>query len=456
MFVSQLPALSATDLLLQIEQKTSRLAEDVGKAVVSISTERTEIIKEQDRSFGDEYYERFFQDFLYGKIAQRAYKKIGLGSGVIIDSQGHIITNEHIISNADKIIVTLTDGRQFQANIKGSNYATDLAIIKINAPDIHHAKIGNSDSIKPGQLAFALGNPFGFAVEKPEPSINFGIISALNQSLPKIAQSDRVYKKLIQTDAGINIGNSGGPLVNIHGEVIGINVAVYNASRGTNGIGFAIPSNSAKLILDNIIQGEEILYEWLGINIHDLNPALANYFGLSKPRGVLVAGVRPGSPAEKAGFEEKDIIFKFNREKVKNTLEFIDSIKKRKTGAKLKVKVIRRTIIRELNLTIGKRPTGINKNKQKKLSKTSGQLKKQNLNIPEWRGLEVKKEQGGITIVNVRQNSSAETGGLKQGDIINAVDAFEIKTLDDYKKAIDTASGNVLIKTQHGYLVITE
>jgi len=455
------------NLMLEIEQTLSQVSEQTGAAVVSISSERTTKVGRYFRSFGDDTFDQFLRDFFYGQMPEREYKNIGLGSGVIIDAAGYILTNEHVISKAEKITVTLADGRQFNARIKGADYRSDLAVIKIEAKDLPYANLGDSDKVKTGQWAIAIGNPFGFAVISPKPTITFGVISALHRSLPQTLHRERGYLDLIQTDAAINPGNSGGPLVNINGEVIGINVAIFSAGGGSDGIGFAIPINDAKLILDKLLKGEEILYGWLGIGIQDLNSALAEYFGLTKTEGVLISKVLPGSPAQRAGLKEKDIIVKFDHKKVENTLEFLKMVERSEVDQTTRIKVLRNKLLRDLDVKIGKRPTP----EDLELGRIPGQEDKmleQPSEIPlqQWRGIEVSaitpeiasnfnlETSNGVVVTDVKPDSAAEIAGIVAGDIITQINTIVINNVNDYKRAVYKTQGSALVKTRRGYFVL--
>lgn len=242
-----------------LENNFIKVAQEVGPGVVSISTEHTETITGGGLIpfFGvdDFFFDQFFKDF-FGEIPGGTFKQRGLGSGFVIHQEGYILTNQHVIQDADKITVTLPDGRRFDAKVKASDMRSDLAIIKIDAQDLPGVKLGNSDQVKIGQWAIAIGNPYGFAVGSAEPTVTVGIVSALNRSLPQQRREQRTYVDLIQTDAAINPGNSGGPLVNLKGEVIGINVAIFSPSGGSIGIGFAIPINKANEVLAKLMAGE--------------------------------------------------------------------------------------------------------------------------------------------------------------------------------------------------------
>ena len=289
-----------------------RIAQQVGPAVVSISTEQVERVRQYFRGHpffggqGSEPFDDFFRQF-YGDVPEREMRRFGLGSGVIIDERGLVLTNEHVVADAEKITVTLADGREFSGTVKGKDARSDLAVVTIDAKKLTAARLGDSASVQTGQWAVALGNPFGLITTGPsaralgaEPTLTVGVISALNRQLPRVSRYDRDYSDLIQTDAAINPGNSGGPLINLQGEVVGINVAILTSSRGFEGVGFAIPINKAKSILDALIQGKQVVYGWLGIQIQDITDDVAEYYALTERDGVLVYQVLPDSPPESA------------------------------------------------------------------------------------------------------------------------------------------------------------
>lgn len=450
-----------------IEDAVINVANTTGKAVVSISTEYTAKIRGTRRysfnypfgggesPFGeDEFFRKFFDDF-FGEIPDREYKQIGLGSGVIIDSEGYILTNEHVIDEADKITVTLSDGREFKGEVKGKDARSDLAIIKINAHNLPVASLGDSGSLKIGQWVVAIGNPFGFVMQNPEPTVTAGVISALHRSLGRTLSRDKDYNDLIQTDAAINPGNSGGPLVNLKGEIVGINVAIFSTSGGYQGIGFAIPINSAKRIISRLIEGKKILYGWLGVTVQDINDDLARHFGLSDKNGALVAKVLENSPAQKAGIKEGDIIRKFDERLINNVRELLSIVGVAEVGRKAKVLVIRDKRELTLEVEIGERP----ENLEKAESSISGNI---------WRGLEVEdlnsesarrfrvEEKRGVVVVNVLANSPADEAGIIPGDVILEINKQTVKNISDYEKIVNRLKGNVLIRTGRGYCVIKE
>lgn len=437
------------------EDAVTNVATTVGKAVVSISTEHTAKIRGSRRyyfnqpfgqsPFGeDETFRRFFNDF-FGEIPDREFKQRGLGTGVIINAEGYILTNEHVINDADKISVTLSDGRNFQAEIKGKDPRSDLAVIKINAKDLPVARLGDSDTLKIGQWVVAIGNPFGFAMQNPEPTVTAGVISALHRTLGRALAFDRDYNDLIQTDAAINPGNSGGPLVNLKGEIVGINVAIFSTSGGYQGVGFAIPVNNAKRILNRLIEGKKITYGWLGVTVQDLNDDLAQYFSLTDKTGVLVAKVMENSPAQKAGVKESDVIKQIDNQPVKNVKELLSIVGKSEVGRKVKMKVVRDKKEAVLDLEIAERPQNLQESSVSESGEVSGA----------WRGLKVEDKKGAV-IVDIEPNSPADEAGLIPGEVILEINKQPVKNIADYEKLTQGLKGDCLIRTNRGYFIVKE
>lgn len=447
----------------RIEDAVINVASITGKAVVSISTEHTTKIKGVRRYFNypfgespfgeDESLRRFFDEF-FGEMPEREYKQMGLGSGVIIDPEGYILTNEHVIDEADKIKVTLPDGREFKGEIKGRDIRSDLAIIKINAHNLPVASLGDSEGLKIGQWVIAIGNPFGFAMQNPEPTVTSGVISALHRSLGRVLSRDRDYGDLIQTDAAINPGNSGGPLVNLKGEVVGINVAIFSTSGGYQGIGFAIPINNAKRIVSRLIEGKKILYGWLGVTVQDLTDELAKYFGLPNKNGVLVAKALEGSPAQKAGIKESDVIKQFDGKPVNNVRELLSIVGKTEVGRKVKVAVTREKKDLILDVEIGERPENLEKISAEISGKWRG-LDTADINADTARRFKI-EEKRGVVVVDVESGSPADEAGLIPGDVILEMNKQPVRNLADYQKIIKGLKGECLVRTSRGYFVIKE
>lgn len=445
-----------------------KVADSIGPAVVSISTERTERIKVdpfpfrgEQSPFQDEFFDRFFKDFFRDFPEEYERKQAGLGSGVIVDKEGYILTNEHVVSGAEKITVTLSDGRKLEGTVKGSDTRSDLAIIQINARNLPVAVLGNSDYIQTGEWVVAIGNPFGYLVDSPQPTVTAGVVSALHRSLPSQKSG---YLDLIQTDAAINPGNSGGPLCDLEGKVIGINVAIFSTTGGYQGVGFAIPINLAKSVIGDLIKGKQIMYGWMGVVIQDMTEDLARYFGLPDQNGVLIAQVVENSPAYKAGLKEGDVIKKFDKKEIRSTKDIIMNVSRVPIGTKVEVSAVRDKNEMRFTVEIGRMPT------EEELARLQGMViePKEGVATEKWRGTEVSpiteevamrfkiRDREGVLIINIEKNSPAASANLKPGDIVKRINNFVIKTIEDYKKAVKDLKGDVLIYTDRGFTIVRE
>ena len=451
---------------LNLQDSFVKVSKEVGPAVVSISTEHVE--KYQTRyypflEFQDEFFNDFFNDFFVSG-PEKEFRKMGIGSGVIIDRQGYVLTNEHVVRGADKITVTLPDGREFDGRLRGSDLYSDLAVVKIEPKgELPFAKLGDSDSVKIGHWAIAIGNPFGYSVINPEPTVTVGVVSALRRSLPRTDRRGREYSDLIQTDAAINPGNSGGPLVNIYGEVIGINVAILTKSGGSEGIGFAIPVNTAKKIMEDLIEGREVLHGWLGVEIQDIDRDLAEYFGLSNTNGILISRVVEGSPAENAGLTARDVIVSFDGEKIRNTRDLVRLVLKKDIGEEVKLGILRNQKSYSVAVNVGVNP-GEKTYRKKKEKKATTVVK----NIDRWRGMEVSDltadiktkfkltVESGVIVMYIEPSSSADQAGIRVGDVIYEIDRKPVKNKNDYADIASKVSGDILVGTHRGYVVIKE
>jgi len=449
-----------------------KVAESVGPAVVSISAERVQKIPGVRRyynnsprggsPFGDDFFDEFFKDFFGQQAPQREYKQVGLGSGVIIDEEGYILTNEHVVSGAKKIRVTLSDGRTLNAEIKGTDPRSDLAIIKINSKKLPFAELGNSDLAQTGEWVVAIGNPFGFALNNPEPTVTVGVISAIHRSLPGPSRrgTDKALMDLIQTDAAINPGNSGGPLCDLNGDVIGINVAIVSTSGGYQGIGFAIPSNIANGIIGDLIKGKRIAYGWFGVSVQEITDDLAEFFGLPEGEGVLVADIMKDGPAFKAGMKAGDMIMKINGQKIGSVRDVLRIVGKMKPGEKTAVALIRDK--KNVNLTVvtGERPGETTQVAEKDEVETKEEVV--------WRGAKVIDispelaekysidDTDGVLIAGIDPSSPVAQAGLRRGDIIREINKRAIRNKSDFNKLVKSARGNVLIRTEKGYVIVRE
>lgn len=307
-----------------------RAAEHAGPAVVSITVIQTRVYTASPRSpFRDPFFDQFFRDF-FGE--RRHVEKVpSLGSGVIVTSDGLIVTNEHVVRDGTDIKVTLTDGRQFDAELVASEQEYDLALLRIEGADLPHAELGDSDSIIIGEWAIAIGNPFGYLLEDTHPTVTVGVISAVRRNVKTSEEVTGVYRDMIQTDAAINPGNSGGPLINSLGQVIGVNTFIITQSGGSMGIGFAIPVNRVRFIIDEVATYGRIREIWIGLMVQEITPLIARSLGLASGDGVIVSHIDEGSPADKAGLKRGDIIVNVNGEAIRN----YDSARKAIFGARI-------------------------------------------------------------------------------------------------------------------------
>ena len=332
-----------------------RAADTVGPAVVSITVIQTRVVRTSPRApFRDPFFDQFFRDF----FGERRYieRVPGLGSGLILTADGLVVTNEHVVREATEIKVTLTDGRQFDAQLVASQQEYDLALLKIDGSRLPHAVLGDSDSLIIGEWAIAIGNPFGYLLEDTHPSVTVGVISALRRSVKTSEDVIGVYKDMIQTDAAINPGNSGGALVNSLGEVIGINTFIITKSGGSMGIGFAIPVNRVKYIIKEVEDYGRIREIWIGLRVQEVTPLIARSLGLATAEGLIVSQVDAGSPADKAGFERADVIVEVNGEQIKDHESARRAIFGAHVGDDLEFKILREGRQETLKLMVEEAP----------------------------------------------------------------------------------------------------
>ncbi|MBI5748949.1 MAG: Do family serine endopeptidase [Nitrospinae bacterium] len=418
--------------------------EKVSPAVVNINTE--EVIRQRANPFtglGDEFFDQFFQDF----FPPQDYKRQSLGSGVIINQKGYILTNEHVISRASTIKITLNDNREFDAHLVGADSRSDLAIIKIDSDKpLPFAQMGASADIMIGESVIAIGNPFGLSH-----TVTTGIVSAVNRNIK--GEDGRIYSDFIQIDASINPGNSGGPLLNINGEVIGINSAIYQKAEG---IGFAIPIDRAKRIVNDLIKYGEVHEAWLGIFVQELTPQIAKSFGYSNTKGVIISKAFKGGPSDRAGLKRGDIIISIGNKPIRTIDDYYDliygyghndkiSITVFRDGEKVAVNVTAQAIPEELSDEIALEWLGIAVNEI-----TNKAVKKYQLFT-----------NSGVLISKVEKESPAGKIGIEAGDVLRQINQAKVETLKDFKKAVISAKkgSSVLLLIQrgkYGYYVTLE
>ena len=329
-----------------------RAADRVGPATVSISAVKTRVI--QADPLRTDFFERFFRGHFPDRVYREPYQSFG--SGVIVDGDGYILTNEHVVGGATDVRVTLTDGREFPARLLGDDSRFDLAVLKVDGEDLPVAALGDSDGLLIGEWVVAIGNPFGHFLNDPHPTVTAGVVSALHRDVLADAESDAIYKDMIQTDASINPGNSGGPLVNSAGDVIGINSFIFSMSGGSQGVGFAIPVNVARLIINELIEFGRVRDVWVGMRVQDLNPALAQSLGLPEVGGVLASFLEPDSPAERAGIRAGDIVTEVNGEPVESVRQARRAIFGSRVGDIISVTTLRGTETHEFDIELEEVP----------------------------------------------------------------------------------------------------
>lgn len=413
------------------------LAEKLGPTVVNIYT--TQVVKSpqypnnffHEREDIPEFFRRFF-DFPNGPehAPNRKQKRTSLGSGVIITKDGYIITNNHVVENADSINVRLTNFEEYDATIIGRDPKTDVALIKIEPKEnLPFVTFGNSDNLRVGDWVMAIGNPFGF-----EQTVTAGIVSGKGRSL-----GSGPYENFIQTDASINPGNSGGPLFDMDGKMVGINTAIYSRSGGNIGIGFAIPVNMATYVVEQLKTHGKVSRGWLGVMIQHVTPELAKQFNLDRPIGALVGEVTPDSPADKAEIKAGDVIIEYNGKEVTQMSTLPAMVAQTPIGDKAKVTLVRKGEKKEVTVKIAKL-----KEEEEEVCDGS-KIERQDLGLsvqeltPELAQSLGIKETTGLLIANVEPNKPAAEAGLRRGDLILEVNQQPIKTLKDYKKVLKAA-----------------
>jgi Do/DeqQ family serine protease len=411
------------------------VAKKVQPSVVNVTTEKTITVKPWER-YGEDFFKGSpFEDFFKGfgfspreKGKEYRHKQRSGGSGVIVDKEGYILTNNHVIEGADKIKIRLNDGREFSATLKGQDTRTDLAVLHIKAKDLPVAALGDSDKLEVGEWAIAIGSPFGL-----EHTVTVGVISAKGRS----GLGTGTYEDFIQTDASINPGNSGGPLINIDGEVVGVNAMIIQPGTG---IGFAIPINMAKQILNDLIKQGKVVRPWLGISVQDLTPEMAEQFQVKEKEGVIVAQIHQGTGAEKAGLASGDIIKSVDDKPVKNTNELIKEIQKKKVGQNVKLSVVRDGKPTTIEVTTSAMPDRPEALKEKEVEEKLG-AKVQELTPQLAARYRISSEiKRGVVVISVEDGSPADEMGLQEGDVILEINRKKIETIKDFEKTIKDIS----------------
>jgi serine protease Do len=448
------------------------IAEQAKPAVVNISTSQT--VKNPMRGFGpfqgpgqfrgpggpggpggegqspfgeNDPFEQFFRRFT--PQMPKSFKQRSLGSGFILNADGTIVTNSHVVEHADEILVKLSSKEhQFKAKVLGTDPKTDLALIKIEpeGATIPAIKLGDSGQVRVGDWVMAIGNPFGL-----EQTVTAGIVSAKGRVI-----GQGPYDDFIQTDASINPGNSGGPLLDQQGDVVGINSAIFSESGGNMGIGFAIPSNLAKSIVDQLKTKGKVVRGWLGVMIQDVTEDLASSFKLSDPHGALVSSIKEGSPGAKAGLERGDIIVEYDGHAVKSSHELPTMVASTPIGKDVEVEVLRDGQEKTVKVKIEEMPKGAGGPEEEGEEEAAPAGEKLGLMVAPVTP-DVAKELGiepgaGVVVRGVKSGSTAEEGGLRPGDVILEVNRKPVKSVEDFKDAVgkSKAGGSLLFLVRRG------
>ena len=376
----------------------------------------------------------------HGPGEPRGHRGGGQGSGVIVSSDGYILTNNHVIDNAREVTVTLPDKREFKGKIVGTDPKTDLAVVKIDGRNLPTVPWGDASKLQVGEYVLAVGNPFGL-----NSTVTLGIVSALGRGRMGITQ----YEDFIQTDAAINPGNSGGALVNTKGELVGINTAIFSQSGGYQGVGFAVPTSMSKPVYESLIKNGKVVRGYLGIGIQDLNQDLAKSFGMKKAKGALVSEVKEDSPASQAGLKQGDVITSYQGSGVEDAIALQRMVTRTDVGTKVPVKVVRDGHEKELTITIGEQPDTAKIAKAGTVEKeyAFAGVAVQDLDRDTAKELGIKGKTQGVIVTSVEPDSGAERAGLMRGDVIREINRQPVKSVKDFEKASSAVKKgeNVLI-----------
>jgi serine protease Do len=432
--------------IMETSRAFSEIVNAVSPAVVNIST--TKVVRRESVPFSEDPFFDLFRPFHDFGLPKK-WKEQSLGSGVIVSPDGYIITNNHVVEKSEDIRVTLFDKRSFRGKVVGADPKTDIAVVKISADKLPTAPWGDSDRLQVGEFVLAIGNPFGLSH-----TVTMGIISAVGRANVGIAD----YEDFIQTDAAINPGNSGGPLVNIKGELIGINTAIFSRSGGYQGIGFAVPSDMARMVMDQLMKQGKIVRGWLGVTIQDITPELSQKFGLKDSKGALVGDISKGSPAEKAGITRGDIILEFNGKEIKSVGSLRNMVSQSKVGSQVKLKILRGGKEYEIAAVIDELP--------KEAAGVPSEPSPEDIQKNAFSGItamELTKEIGkqlglgandkGVVVVRVEPGSTADEAGLKKGDVIQEIDRKRITGMADFNRiasSIEAGETNLLFINRGG------
>jgi serine protease Do len=393
--------------------------------------------------FNDPFWRHFFGDRFGQQMPNPQFnvpRQQGLGSGVIVTKDGYILTNNHVVDNADEVKVTLQDSREFTAKVIGRDPKSDIAVIKIDANDLPTVPMADSDKVEVGDIVLAIGNPFGVGQ-----TVTTGIVSATGRGNLGIED----YEDFIQTDAAINPGNSGGALVDIEGRLIGINTAIFSRTGGNQGIGFAIPSDLARNVMDSLIKYGHVTRGYLGVMIQDVTPGLAKEFKLKEPTGALVGEVVPNGPADKAGLKNGDVVLEYNGKHVPDSRRLRLAVGETKPGTTVPVKILRDGANKTLEVTVkqlpGSEQLAQNNTPESKDNGTLNGVTVSDLDQQTRQELKVPNSVKGVVITEVQSDSPAAEAGLKQGDVIQEINRHPVKTAEEAVRMTENTKDKVTL-----------
>ncbi|PKL49798.1 MAG: serine protease [Planctomycetes bacterium HGW-Planctomycetes-1] len=435
------------------------IAAKVSPAVVFVSVEQEYTQKIPDMRYfdpfeqfqNDEFFQRFFGPQFRQRQQQqqqpRERKQIrrGQGSGFIVSADGYILTNNHVVRDASKITVKMSDDKELQARIIGTDPATDIAVIKVDANDLPAVELGDSDTLKVGQWVLAIGNPFGLSH-----TVTAGIVSAKGRSGLMFVDAELEYQDFIQTDAAINFGNSGGPLINIDGKVVGINSAIYSQSGGYIGIGFAIPVNMAKYIYGQLLAEGKVTRGYIGVYGEDVSDEMAEMLSAKGHKGVVVNNIVEGSPAEKAQLQTGDIIIKKDGGKIENWDSFRNEVARIPPGEKIKLTVVRDGKEKDVEIELAARePTTASADVKDESAQKLG-ITVQNLTPEIAKQFGYKDDKTGVIVTDVEADSPLADAGIVSGTLIMEVNRQKVKDADEFWNLIQKAGNSILLYVRQG------
>lgn len=408
-------------------------------SVVNISSSK--VVKAQKMDQQLQQMDPFFRQFFGNDSpfqAPKEQREKSLGSGVIVSPEGYILTNNHVVDGATQVKVTLSDKREFDAKIIGTDPKTDVAVLKINAPDLKPITIGDSSKVQVGDTALAIGDPFGVGQ-----TVTSGIISATGRGNLGIED----YEDFIQTDAPINPGNSGGALINDRGELVGINTAILTHSEGSEGIGFAVPANLARQVMNEILTNGKVVRAYMGILPQDMTTDMAKAFNEKQPRGVVIGDVTPDSPAQHAGLQRGDILLEVNGKSVTSANQLRMSISMMEPGTDVKLKVLRDGSERDLNVKLAEMPTetAANNSNGDDSTKALEGVQVSNLSPDLADQLGLPSSSKGVVVTDIDPSSKLADSGLRKGDVIQEVNHQPVKNVSEFQSALKKGGSDPLL-----------